>query len=236
MPDRLLQPVRLHLILAPLFKIFLGLLFGGAVLSGGAVPAPEGMQLTYTVTRDGKPIGEYRFTVEDHPDRREVTVAMTVKVKILFLTVYEAEHTRHDVWIGGRLERSTGRSVYIGNKFEVDLARQDSAYALTVNGTTQELNGTVMTFVPWWPGVSGEVAQISEKGRVDLATAEPGGSETLTLGGATIATRKYTLLGHRPEELWYDAQDRLVRVRYRSKGSDIELRLTETAPAPVPGS
>src|SRR5690606_30161248 len=76
MPDRLLQPVRLHLILAPLFKIFLGLLFGGAVLSGGAVPAPEGMQLTYTVTRDGKPIGEYRFTVEDHPDRREVTVAM----------------------------------------------------------------------------------------------------------------------------------------------------------------
>jgi hypothetical protein len=236
MPDRRPQPGRLHLILAPLFKIFLGLLLGGAALSSGAVPAPEGTRLTYVVTRDGKPIGEYRFTVEDHADRREVTVAMTVKVKMLFLTVYEAEHSRHDVWIDGRLERSHGRSTYIGNAFEVDLTRQDSAYMLAVNGMPQTLNGTVMTFVPWWPGVSGEVAQISEKGRVDLATAAPGGSETLPLGGETVTARKFTLLGHRPEELWYDEQGTLLQVRYRSKGSIIELRLSETAPVTVPGA
>lgn len=204
------------------------------MLSGGAAPVPEGKRLTYVVTRDGKPIGEYRFTVEDHPDRREVTVAMTVKVKMLFLTVYEAGHTRHDVWIDGRLERSHGRSTYIGNAFEVDLARQGPAHVLTVNGTAQELSGPVMTFVPWWPDVSGEVAQISEKGRVDLATAEPGGRETLNLGGKTIPTRKFTLHGHRPEELWYDERDTLVRVRYRSKGSVLELRLSETAPGPFP--
>ena len=236
MPDRRSRPGLLHLILAPLFKIFLGLLLGGAALSGGAVPAPEGTRLTYVVTRDGKPIGEYRFTLEDHPDRREVTVAMTVKVKMLFLTVYEAEHSRHDVWIDGRLERSQGRSTYIGNAFEVDLARQEPAYVLTVNGTPRALNGPVMTFVPWWPAVSGEVAQISEKGRVDLATIEPGGSETLTLGGKAITARKYTLLGHRPEELWYDEQGTLLQVRYRSKGSVIELRLSETAPVPAPGA
>lgn len=218
---------RPHLILASPFKILLGLLFGTVALSGLAAPEPDATRLTYAVTRDGRSIGEYRFTVVDHPDRREVTVAMTVKVKVLFLTVYEADHTRHDIWIDGRLERSSGRSTYIGNAFGVEIERRDSAYALTVNGTTESLDGTVMTFVPWWPGITGEVAQVSEKGRVDFATAEPGGSEILTLGGEKIATRKYTLIGRRPEELWYNEQGTLVRVRYHNKGAVIELRLVE---------
>lgn len=216
------------LILSVLLKSLLGLLLGAALSCEGA-PASTRTTLNYVVTRDDHPVGRYDFLIVDQPDRREVTAQMNIRIKLLFLTVYRAEHQRRDFWVEGRLDRSSGQSTYNGKSYDFGLAQRDDGYVLQINGAVEKITGPVMTFVPWWPEVAGQLTLLTEKGRANSVIVERLKDETLTLAGKEILTRKFIVRGRRDQELWYDAQGILQRVRYTHRGSVIELQLTPRA-------
>ncbi|MDD3179350.1 MAG: DUF6134 family protein [Opitutaceae bacterium] len=193
------------------------------------IPAVAGHDTIYRVTRNGRDIGGYKFSIEDRAGRREVAVKMAIKVKLLFVTVYSASHDRREVWENGRLEYCAGESTYNGNNYVLSLNREGGRCLWRVNGTEQELTDPVISFVPWRPAVTGKVTLLSEKGRADGVTVAFVGRETIQAGDHAIEMDKYQMTGRRNEELWYDQQGVLQRVRYERQGAIIEIRLAPAA-------
>lgn len=183
-----------------------------------------GTNLTYQVSRGGQEIGQYRFSIDDQAGRREVLVEMSVKVKLLLVTIYEAKQRRRDVWENGLLESSEAVSVYNGKTLDLDLSRVGERYVSKVNGTVEALAGPVITFVPWWLKLSGKMTLVSERGRTDEVTISPMGPEVIRLGGQSIQTNKYQLTGRKIQELWYDEDGMLVLARFENRGVIIDVK------------
>ena len=75
-------------------------------IPAAAAPAgvPEDGLLSFTVLRDGDPIGTHRLDFQEQPDGTlAVDIETDIQVTVLFVTAYRFEHQGHEKWRDGRL-------------------------------------------------------------------------------------------------------------------------------------
>lgn len=188
-------------------------------VAGPAVGAPQ----TYRITRDGAPIGTYRFSVEEQGGERRLAAEMNVKVKLFFIPIYRARHERQEVWQDGRLIRLQGSSHYNGSDYQLRFARVEGRGVLQVNDTTEDVADPVVTPVPWRPPVSSTATLLTEKGKTEPVTITHEGRESVRIAGQDFAADRFRVSGRKVREMWYDAAGDLLRIRYEDHGSTIDI-------------
>ncbi len=183
-------------------------------------------ELAYTVTRDGDEIGEHRISLDRQGDRIAIDVETDLAVKIAFVTVFRFEHERQESWVDGNLVMLEGKTNDDGEDYLVSIARTDSGYRWTVNGSSQDLTPPMMTASLWNKAVIGSsrlYSAVSDKVyQVSGALVE---KETLETSQGPTEAEHYRISGELERDLWYDAEGRLLRVVFESRGSEIEYRL-----------
>ena len=83
----------------------------------------------FTVSLDGKHIGEHNFVLRERNDLRELTSQANFRVRFLFINAYHYEHHAHEVWRGDCLESLDARTDDNGEELVVSGERADPAFA-----------------------------------------------------------------------------------------------------------
>src|SRR5690606_27113487 len=97
----------------------------------------------------------------------------------------------------------------------------------TYNDRRREMPGDIIPASFWHPGtVSATTLLDPVRGRPREVTVQDLGNDAVIAGGREIEARHYAITGQIERELWYDAEGKLVKVRFAAKdGSEIAVIL-----------
>lgn len=180
----------------------------------------RGQTLTYTVLRDGDPVGTHTIAIDGGPDDGRIAIKTDVVVKFAFVPVYRFEQTSHEEWRQGRLVSL--KSVTNDDGSHHDLSVQGTAGGLEVRdgGTSATIPGALLPASLWNPALVGASHLLNTiDGHAMTVTVTDKGMDTVTVHGLPRPAHHYAVTGDLQRELWYDGRGTLVRVRFAAKDS-----------------
>jgi hypothetical protein len=212
----------------------LALLIAGGVLSAGAsrLSAAGSETRDFNVLVDGKPAGDYHVTVQPQDNGAvAMTLQSEVRVKVLGVTFYSYTYRGREVWKDGRLRHLDSNGQENGKPFTVSAEPDGGGLRVTFNGQVHAAPPNVWTMTYWQlppapardqplPLLGGHNGQVVD-GRLQYL-----GSERLNVAGQEQACGHYRVTGSTPHDLWYDAQERVVRQEWVVDGHKTVLELT----------
>jgi len=222
-------------------RLLLGLAASAAVLPARALPEGsrpdegEAIRLEYELRMEGRPIGEYAFSIESDPenDLTRVRADLRAEVKIMFVPVYRVRHSRESLWRGSELLRLEGRSEYLRGDYLLRWQSGPPGPRLRVNDTVRRVGRPTFSFVPWRIESGAPAYLLTEKGNLRAVRMEDRGMTGISLDGGTRRLRHLRIEGDRPRDLYYDENDWLVLARYEKKGREIRIVRQEAPRPPV---
>jgi hypothetical protein len=186
----------------------------------------------YTIHVDGKKAGDYQLTIECQADGAVAVSAQSdVRVTVLGVPVYTYTYRGREVWKGGRLQHFESSGKEKGKEFAVRADVDGAALRVRANGQERRARPDVWTSSCW---------QLPEarfrNNEVPLFGCDTGadipsrlqyvGSEQIQVAGQSQTCSHYRVMKEVPHDLWYDAQERLVRDEWVSGGHRTVLNLT----------
>ena len=205
------------------FIVFLPMLAGTAVPAGGNVTT-----LTFAVMRNGEQIGSTTVRLQRIGDQTIADVATQVQVKIAYITVYRYEQRQTERWVAGNLAALTSVTDDNGSVHKVVATRTGDKLSVNANGKVREIDQTVIPANLWNASlVRTAVALNTKDGSVMPISVVDRGKEQLVLQGRPTTAHRYSIKTTIPQEVWYDEQQRLLKVELRGiDGSTIYYQLT----------
>jgi len=212
----------------------LGLLLGAlAAISStvtGATALADGLEMTtlnFAVTRNGEPIGSTTIKLRRDGDQTIAETATTIQVKIAVLTVYRYEQRLTERWVGGRLAALSSLTDDNGSIHRVNATRSGDNLAVNADGKISHVDPAMIPANLWNPALVRMTAALDPKdGSVMPVTVVDRGREQLVVQGRALTAHRYSIRTTIPQEVWYDEQQRLVKVELRgSDGSTINTIL-----------
>lgn len=205
-------------------------LAAGILLAAVSFEALAGETHTYTVFRDGEPVGEQKVTFDRSESGLKVSVNWNVAVTIAGITFYRYEHERTEEWVDGSLTALEGRTHDDGIDFDVSYKCEGASCVWNVNGETLQFPSGVMPASTWNKNILGEQNLISPVDRDFYeVTVKSAGWQTVETGEGPIKAELVRVRGNIERDLWYDATDRLVRMRFEYADSAVELVLDDVS-------
>jgi hypothetical protein len=211
-----------------------GLLVLGIALlfpTAGRATTGEVETREFIVHVDGKRSGQYRMTIEKHPDGSvSMSGSADIKVTKLGIVVYRYSFRGGEVWKDGRLYALQSTTDDDGKRFTVNAVALPDALKITVNGNERTTRADVWLTTYWHtpnPAFHNQVTPLvdADTGENLNATLIYVGQVEMTVAGRRQACSHYRLRGDRTAELWYDGQGRLVREKSFEDGHDYLLEL-----------
>ena len=183
-------------------------------------------KLAFDVLMDGSNIGEHVVTLTHRENGTDVAVDVDIAVTFGPFTLYRYEQENRARWEGGELFAFRSVTNNDGDDYVVEAERAQDGLAVAVNGAAP-------TVLPqWFPTtywdkrtVLQETLVATQDGVLKEVEITPAGSETLTVLGREVATEKYEMRGDIKLDLWYDEQDRWVKLAFSFRGNEFEYRL-----------
>jgi hypothetical protein len=192
-------------------------------------------QRVFTVLVDGRPAGEYRLTVGADADGTEtMTGVAAVRVRHV-LGQYRYSYQGSEVWKDGRLVRLDAATDDDGKKCDVRAAAEAAGLRVEANGQAR------LAPLDSWPTTYWRLPPTERRGRpLTLLDVDTGqslaarldavGPARLTVAGRPLDCTRYRVTGQAQAELWFDAQDRLVRQETIEDGHKTVLELRDVRP------
>lgn len=178
--------------------------------------------LSFTVLRDGSPIGTHRLAFTREGERVIVDITIRFEVKLAFITVFRYAHDARETWEKGRLVAFDSRTNDDGTPFEVKA--RATPEGLLVEGTGGNYTAASDT-VPssyWHVDMIGHPRVLdSQSGRMIDLVATPIGTGEVAVAGRNVPARLFRLSGEIRGELGYDTRDEWVRLSFGARGSQI---------------
>ncbi len=185
----------------------------------------------FAVRIDGEPAGAYRMTI-DHPDERTYIVEADANVAVRYLVVkYKYTYQGVEVWKDGRLVHLKSTSNDNGKRFEVLVKPDRDGLRVQVNGREHSIRPTILTTTYWrLPDGTSRSAPVSlldcDTGKDLNGLMQYVGAQQISVGGQVQDCAHYRITGGVQVDLWYDAQQRLVREQSLEDGHKALLELT----------
>lgn len=187
---------------------------GVSVLAFAAEPAPT--NLAFEVLRKDKPMG--RHTISVHRDGPDIIadIAIDLKIKFAFVTLFEYTHRNREVWRDNRLVSIETTTYNNGERFQIAGRAEDAGFRVTNgDGVERMFAADVLPTSYWHPRTplarallntqTGELAEVS-------ITPLPASSTDAT-------ARQYVVTGDLDLNLWY-ADGCLEKLNFRAPGDD----------------
>lgn len=201
--------------------IFLCALLLSSVVN--ATPVPD--TLRFTIYRDDAPIGTHTITLQQQGQTIQAEIAITMAVRIFGITFFKYEHRNREVWRDNAL-------------LSIDSTTDDNGTKYTVNGRTTPagfmVQGSTTTTLPqpvvstsYWNKQALRASQLlnTQKGDYFPITVTPKGEEIITASNRQQPAARYDVTGPLVISLWYGRDDRLLKLRFKARGSVIDYVL-----------
>ncbi|MEM1087259.1 MAG: DUF6134 family protein [Pseudomonadota bacterium] len=198
-----------------------------------ALPTPfqpyEGAVIDFEVLRKGKPFGRHVLTFKDVTETGfKVTTDVDLTVKFGPITAFKYRLDATETWADGQLVALSGKSNSDGDKGRVEAI--NTGGELVVDSTL--FNGALpLSTIPssHWNilQVKGDQMLSTETGEVLDIDVETIGMDTVMVGGEAIEATHYRLKSDLVVDLWYDDQNRWVKLIFEARGQEIEYVLSE---------
>jgi Family of unknown function (DUF6134) len=189
-------------------------------------PGPSDTTLNFAVLRNGGQIGTSTMRVRRDGPETVAEVVTHVQVKIAYVTVYRFEQTVTEHWTGESLVEMTALTNDNGTVHNVSAKRAGDTLSVEADGKTSEVDPTVIPASVWNAAlVRHTVALDPQDGNLTPIAVVDHGEEQLVLEERPTTAHHYSISTGIPQDIWYDEQDRLVKVELvGSDGSKIEYR------------
>jgi hypothetical protein len=202
------------------------------LLGASGARAADAETRSYTIQVDGKKAGEYQLLIRTQDDGSVSVAAQSdVRVTVLGITGYSYGYTGQEVWHQGRLQHFASSGKENGKDFAVHADVDGSALRVQANGQERRSRPDVWTTSCW---------QLPEaryrNNEVWLLGCDTGvethsrlqfvGNEQIAVAGQVQACAHYRVMKDAAHDLWYDAQERLVRDEWVSSGHRTVVELT----------
>jgi len=200
-------------------------------LPAAAVAAmPPAGTYTYTVRHaDHGDIGTYTNTIRMNGGGTTVDTRFDVSVGIGPLTLYRETAERREEWQDGRLVSYRSKTVKNGEDRLVEGSAEGNAFVVRRGaGTVERAPAGIWPMNPWSPAIAGaETVLASASGKVYPAKVLEAGEETVRADGRDVAARRYTVTADgKTYDVWFDGQDRLLRLTVPEKNGIVTFTLT----------
>lgn len=188
-----------------------------ALLAAPAAASVE-REWRFRVFLDQREIGSHDFRVVERGAEREVESRARFDVKLLFVSAYRYVHESRERWRDDCLREIAARTDDNGSTLEVRGAANDRGFELAGPAGSAHLIECVMTFAYWNPVFLRQERLLNpQTGELTAVRVEPAGEETLTVRGAPVRARRYTL--HAPGyriDVWYAGGAHWVQLESRA--------------------
>ncbi|AVM76037.1 DUF6134 family protein [Magnetospirillum gryphiswaldense] len=174
-----------------------------------APPAWASQDVSFTVLRDGTPIGHHRVQVQRQGEDTTVTVSIALDVSFGFVPLYSYRHHSNEVWRGDRLIALDSRTDDDGEAMAVTV--RTTADGLMVDGPDGRrlLPPDTVPTSYWNPALVADRPLLdSQYGRL------------LDIDRQKLALGRWRLAGELNLDIDYDAGGRWSGLWFRHKGSN----------------
>jgi len=203
---------------------------GGERARTNLAALPQGdaqvQKLAFDVFMDGSNIGEHVVTLTHRENGTDVAVDVDIAVTFGPFTLYRYEQENRARWEGGELFAFRSVTNNDGDDYVVEAERTRDGLSVAVNGASP------MVLPQWFPTtywdkrtVLQETLVATQDGVLKEVEITSAGSETLAVLGQEISAEKYEMRGDIKLDLWYDEQDRWVKLAFSFRGNEFEYKL-----------
>jgi hypothetical protein len=186
----------------------------------------------FNIYIDSKERGQYRLTINRRDDGTvSVSGEANVRITKVLITLYRYTYNGTEVWKDGRLLGMNSTSDDNGKTFKVSVTPDPKGLRVRVNDEQRLIRGDVWTTTYWklpdarfhnqpLPLLDADTGK-EINGRLDYV-----GTETVTVGRQAQQWTHFRVTGGPyPVDLWYDAQQRLVRQQFTEDGHRTSIQL-----------
>ena len=208
---------------------FLALLLAVAALTFGPPTALAQGQLpggataaSFAVIRNGEQIGTSTVRVQHSGGETTVETATDIRVTIAYITVYRFAKRQTERWVGGRLAGLSAVTDDNGKVTKVSATRNTDRLSINVDGRIGDVEDVSPANL-WDPSVLRLTRALNTTdGTVIPVSVTDRGKEQIIVRGRSVAAHRYSIKTTDTQDVWYDAQQRLLKVELRgSDGSTI---------------
>jgi hypothetical protein len=211
--------------------------YGGMValalaLGGQAARAADVETRAFSLTIDQKAAGSYSMTITRQDDG-SVTMTGQANVSVRYYRVYKYTYTYQgtETWKDGRLLKLESTANDNGKAFAVSAWAEGDGLKVRSNGREHLTRAEVWTTTYWHPPDSRFQNQAvplldADTGKDINAHCQFIGSQRLSVAGQEQDCKHFRLTGGVTVDVWYDAQDHLVREEMVEDGHRTVFQLT----------
>ena len=183
----------------------------------------------FTIFVDGKSAGACRLTFDDDSGTTSGHAAVQVRH---VLGTYRYHFDGTEVWKDGRLQQLHSDTNDNGKKCTIEATAGQTGLRVVANGRTSVLRAQAWPTTYWrLPPAKLRDQPLTlldtDTGQALAARLQVVGPARMIVAGQTIDVTHYRVTGQAEADLWYDAQDRLVRQETLEDGHRTILVLRE---------
>ncbi|MBL4750849.1 MAG: hypothetical protein JKX71_09770 [Amylibacter sp.] len=184
---------------------FLTLILGLAISVAAPLNAaslPKLDNLTFDVMRKGKDIGDHSFKFNGSTNAFSVKVSTNIvaKIPLIQIIAYSFQHSSVEMWRNGKLQKLTSKT--------------------NDDGTPKQLNSGPSANLPaslWNVDIVRSKKLLNTiDGKIMSVRSADLGFEMVPTKRGKVEAHHYRISGELKRDLWYDANDALVRVSFKA--------------------
>jgi hypothetical protein len=200
-------------------------------LPAGKACADDTGAYTFTVLKDGQPVGHHRFVFDRSGDRVEIREATEIKVKLAMIPIYTFEHQARELWQDGRVVKVDATTNDNGEKLDISVRPDGQGYVRTVNGRVDRFDASKRMLAVW----NKETLQHHDffsvvEDQTLKVSFQLIGQEKLSLDGQVLDVDHYRMVGDEERDIWFDKAGQVVKVEFQRHGADIAYVRDQIAP------
>ena len=183
--------------------------------------------MKFAVTRDDSPIGTNTIDVVRKGAETSVQIVTHVLVSMAFFTLYKFDQTETEQWTNGHLLALNAVTDDNGTLHRTNANCQDGKLVVDGDGQVQKLAATILPASLWNPAMlTQNVALNPVDGKLVSVSVVDRGEDNVTVAGRTTRAHHYMIKTIFSEDVWYDADHRLVKLELKgADGSTIRYQL-----------
>ena len=185
----------------------------------------QGPNLSFDVLREGEPIGHHSVTFRQVDGDLQVDIAITLEVKVAFITVFRYEHENTEIWRDGGLVAIETTTNDNGEKHWLRGQAGDDGFLVESSSGSYVAPLNVVP-TSYWNIALVDRPQLldTQSGRLITVDVTNLGGETIAVAGQTVETMRYDVSGDLDAKLWYTASGEWAKFTFEGRGGEVVYR------------
>lgn len=192
-------------------------------LGGAQAAVPTSGELNFTVMREGDVIGSHRLVFSANDDELTVDIDTDIAVKVMGIAFYRFEHEGHEVWTDGHLVSINSTTNDDGTDHRLNAVAEDGVLLVDGDARQEQEVASIIPASLWNHALVAQSALLNtlDGSNMSVVVTEVG-QEIVEANERNISATHYSVTGNLSRELWYDAENVLVQVKFDgADGSEI---------------